>query len=628
MTAQEHGFKAEVQQLLDLMIHSLYSHKEIFLRELISNAADALDKVRFLELTRVDLTNAATDEPGIRITVDEDAGIIVIEDDGIGMTHDEVVNNLGTIARSGSKAFLAELAESADEGKPSTPDLIGQFGVGFYSSFMVATSVQVETLSALPEAEPVLWTSEGRGSYTIDKGSRTARGTRITIQLRDEEKLEYASAGRLTTIVRKHSNFLAWPVFVGEEQANQARAIWHENPSNVQDDDYNEFFRALAQDWTNPDWRLHVSIDSPIQYKALLFIPGRPPYDLFRPESQFGPRLYAKRVLINEHAEDLFPRWLRFIKGVIDSEDIQLNVSREMVQQTPVVRKIRDMLVKRLLKDLGKLAKSDDEDKANLFTGIWRNFGVPFKEGYLQSPEYKDKILPLLRFNALSHDSEDGLMSLAEYKAAMPEGQEAIYYIPALNRDAAVGSPALEILRNKGYDVLLLTDTIDEWLVQAIATFDEVPLKSATQGDLDLGDRDDADDGELGDLVPWMKDVFGVELSDVRTSGRLVDSPAVLVDADGISSNQERILRAANEPVMMTAKRVLELNPKHAVVRNIERLRASGNTEEAEPLARLLLDDALLLEGTVKDPAAIGRRLQALLERSAEAALGGEEATA
>jgi len=638
MTAQEHGFKTEVQQLLDLMIHSLYSHKEVFLRELISNAADALDKARFMDLTRIDLTPAAG-EAGIRVEVDEEAGVIVIEDDGIGMTQEEAIQNLGTIAHSGSAAFLKQMAEARESGK-ETPGLIGQFGVGFYASFMVAERVQVDSLSAMPGAVGVRWQSDGKGSYTVEPIEKEHRGTRITIYLRDEDKSEYGSDGRVRTIIRKHSNFVSWPIRMGDEQVNQAKAIWHEDPKTVPDEEYNQFFRSLVQDWTDPAFRIRFSVDTPLQYTALLFIPGRRPYDLFHPEADRGPRLYAKRVLIDEHARDILPDWLRFVRGVVDSEDLQLNVSREMVQKTPVVRKIREALTKRVLKELQKLAAAPADQEVEegattdreRYLNIWRDFGVLLKEGYYHAHEHRETLLALMRFNAVSHADEGGLMSLDEYRAAMPEGQDTIWYITAANRDAAVNSPQLEVFRKRGWDVLVLTDTVDEWMIRELKEVEGVAVKSISLGDLDLGEDDAKEDEEAGadlvGLIPWMKEIFDGEVNDVRASKRLVDSPAVLVDADDtVSSNMERILRQAREQVM-TARRVLELNPRHAVVRNLERLRSSGNAQAAEPLARLLLDDALLLEGTVKDPAAIGRRLQALLEQSSAAALAGVSAVA
>ena len=414
MTATQHGFKAEVQQLLDLMIHSIYSDREVFLRELVSNAADALDKVRFLQVTDDDLNPAASDSPGVRITVDADAKTVTIEDDGVGMTEDEVVQYLGTIAHSGTKAFLQKLQDAKAEGeKGDSPDLIGQFGIGFYAAFMVARQVDVDTLSATQGSAPVKWSSEGDGTYTVDTGERETRGTRITLHLRSDAD-EFADESRLTGIVRRYSNFVTWPVTVGEAQANEGKALWRQRPSEVTDEQAAAFYKSVAGDWQDPALTVHLQADTPLQYSAMLFIPKDRPWNLFYPNAERGPRLYAKRVLITEHAKDLLPEWLRFVSGVVDSEDISLNVSREMVQKTPVLQKIGSTLTKRVLKDLGKLinGKGDDETKAanrEKFEAIWKAFGVLIKEGYYHSsPDLRDRILPLLMFNARNHDDADG----------------------------------------------------------------------------------------------------------------------------------------------------------------------------------------------------------------------------
>jgi molecular chaperone HtpG len=612
---QEHGFKAEVQQLLNLMIHSVYSDREVFLRELVSNAADALDRVRFLALTDKELVDAAAEEPGIRITVSSEDGTIVIEDDGVGMTEDEVIQNLGTIAHSGTKAFLEQVS-----GSEGAPDLIGQFGLGFYSAFMVADEVEVETRSARQDATPVKWSSKGAGTYAVEKGTREHRGTRITMILR-EDSTDFSESERISGIVRKHSNFLPWPILVDGEQANSGKALWTEAPSQVTDEEANAFYKTVAMDWQDPALRVHLKVDSPLQYSAMLFVPSARPFDLFHPEAPRGPRLYAKRILIEEHARELLPEWLRFVRGVVDSEDIQLNVSREMVQKTPVMRKIRDALTKRILKDLNKFAKANEE---GAYDQIWRDFGALLKEGFYHARDaWGDRLLPLFRFNTVSHDDDKGLMSLAEYREQMPEDQDTIWFMAAESRAAALASPHLEAFKKKGWNVLLYTETVDEWLTQILTEFEDIPVKSISRGELDI-EEDDEDDAEKADLkafTPWIKDILGEQISEVRASTRLTDSACVLVDADqGVSANMERILRAANQDVM-TAQRVLELNPKHPLIKNLAALHDKGMTDEAEPLVRVLLDDALLLEGTVKEPAAMGRRLQDLLMRASAAAL-------
>jgi molecular chaperone HtpG len=620
VSSQEHGFKAEVQQLLQLMIHSVYSDREVFLRELVSNAADAMDKVRFLSLTRSDLRATAQEASAVRITVDAAAKTLCIEDDGVGMTEEEAVRNLGTIAHSGTKAFLAQLQQAGQD----APKLIGQFGLGFYSAFMVASEVVVETTSALPDAPSVRWSSRGEGTFEVGPGSREVRGTRITLQLRDDAA-EFLEPWKLQGIIRKHSNYLSWPVFVGDEQANAAKALWLEPPSQVSEDASNQFYQEISMDWKAPALRVHLSVDSPIQYHALLFVPSGRPYDLFQPEATRGPRMYARRVLIEEHARELLPDWLRFVRGVVDSEDIPLNVSREMVQKTPVVRKIREALVKRILKDLGKFADEHPTgaDGKSGYDEVWKNFGVLLKEGYYHDKSaWGDALVGLLRFETL-RGAEGVCSSLAAYKAAMPEGQAKIWFLTAENRTAALASPHLEVFRKRGWDVLLLTDPVDEWLVQSLTEFDGTPLQSVSRGDLQLDDEPSGDKADVSALGPWVHQMLGDAVASVRESTRLTDSAVVLVDEDqGVSANMERILRQANQQVP-AARRVLELNARHPLIRNLDRLREAGRSADAEPLARLLLDDALLLEGSVRDAPAMGRRLQDLLLKASASALAG-----
>jgi molecular chaperone HtpG len=626
VSATEHGFKAEVQQLLELMIHAVYSDREVFVRELVSNAADALDKVRFLELTRSDLSPSGHEAPGVDITVDKEARTITFADDGIGMSAEEVVENLGTIAKSGTKAFLDQVGQDG----ASAPKLIGQFGLGFYSAFMVADRVTVDSRSAVPGAEPVRWTSEGKGQFTTEPGDRAQRGTAITLHLR-EDAGEFLDPVILRGIIRKHSNFLAHPIRVEDEQANTGKALWAEPPSQVTDEEATEFYRTVGNDWREPAHRVHVSVDSPLQYHALLFIPSARPYDLFNPEAEKGPKLYARRVLIEEHAREVLPDWLRFVRGVVDSEDIPLNVSREMVQKTPAVRKIREALTKRLLKDLGEwadrpaAAPSDNPDAEEssavkpTYSSFWKNFGVLLKEGHTnEKAKWGDLLVPLLRFNALSHADGDGLMSLADYRKAMAPTQDTIWFLTGESRASALASPHLEAFRRRGWDVLLLTDPVDEWLVNSLESFDGMPVKSVARGELDLDEDESA--GEKADLTsfaPWLKDLLGDVVVEVRESSRLTDSAVVLVDAeDAMSANMERLLKQVNAGAMGKSRRILELNPRHPLIRNLAALNAAGDRERAEPLARMLYDEAVLLDGNVQDPAALGRRLQELLTRA------------
>ncbi len=490
---------------------------------------------------------------------------------------------------------------------------------------MVADEVVVESRSALPDAHPVRWVSKGEGTYTIEDGARESRGTSITLHLR-EDSAEFAEEPRVKAIVRKHSNFLQWPILVGGDQANAAKALWVEPASEVDKEELESFYKSVAVDWQGPARSIHVAVDSPLQYHALLFVPRSRPYDLFHPDAAKGPRLYARRVLIEEHARELLPDWLRFVRGVVDSEDIPLNVSREMVQKTPVVRKISDALVKRVLKDLAAwAAEAPEDEEATTYADFWRNFGVLLKEGYYHTrSKWGEPLEALLRFNALSHGDADGLMSLAEYKAAMPEGQDTIWYLTAESREAALASPHLEAFKKRGWDVLLLTDAVDEWLVSVLSEHDGVSLKSVSRGELDLEDEgDEAEKADLSAFAPWVHELLGDKVSDVRASSRLTDSAVVLVDADdGFSANMERIMKQVSpDGGALKSKRVLELNPRHPLIRNLASLKDAGQTEVAADLARMLYDDALLLEGSVTEPAAMGRRLQDLLVKASEAAL-------
>ncbi len=622
MSVEQHGFKAEVEQLLQLMIHSVYSNREVFLRELLSNAADALDKARFLSLTDGELLPAGHDEPGIRLTVDADTRTVVLEDDGVGMSREEAVANLGTIAHSGTKAFL----QAAKDGEKSDlPGLIGQFGVGFYAVFMVADEVVVESMSAQPGAGGVRWSSQGAGSYEVGPYAAEHRGTRITITLR-EDAAEFADDGAIRRIVKEHSNYLGWPILLGEDRINRGKALWAESPSEVSDEEANEFYRMLSFDFEEPLVRVHLRVDTPLQYSAMLFVPRSRPYDLFMPQADRGPRLYAKRVLIEEHASELLPDWLRFLKGVVDSEDIQLNVSREMVQKTPVVRTIRDALVKRVLKELGRLAGGDEEAQAK-YTTFWRAFGMLLKEGYYHdSSRFGDRLLPLLRFGHTGGDA-DALVSLEAYKEAMPEGQDAIWYITAPSRSAALASPHLEGFRGKGWDVLVLTDPVDEWLVQTLTEFEGVELKSVARGEIALDDDETSEAKEaIQGLAPWMAGVLADAVEGVRTSARLTDSPAVLVDDESaISSNMERILKQANQDVP-EAKRWLEINPKHPLIQGLSSLQKAGQEEDAKAVVSLVYDGARLADGSAEDLPGIAKRITQMLTKSVSAGSAGSEA--
>ncbi|MFO0758914.1 MAG: molecular chaperone HtpG [Byssovorax sp.] len=613
--AVEMPFQAEVQQVLGLVINSLYANKEVFLRELISNASDALDKARFLALTRKDVTVAEGD-PGIKIALDEDARTLTIEDNGIGMTRDEVIQNLGTIARSGSLEFLKSHAEAINK-KEGALQLIGQFGVGFYAAFMVASRVDVHTLSMLPGAEPVLWRSTGAGAFVVAPGDRKAPGTSIVLHLKEDYR-EFTRAWRVKDIIQKYSDFVQFPIHVNAELANRSSAIWAMPKSQVTDEQHAEFYRHITggHEGETPLLKIHTSVDAPVQYHALLYIPEKAPMDLFQ-RDQKGLRLYAKRVLIVEHCDKLLPAYLRFLRGVVDSEDLSLNVSREMLQEDKTLHQIEQQLVKQTLKTLKELGESE-EDK---YIAFWKEFGKVLKEGISLDWKNKDQIAELCRFESMKTEAGK-YTSLKQYVAAMPEDQKEIYYVTGLGRRAVEQSPHLEAFRKKGYDVLFFIDPIDEWVAKSLFDFDKKRLKSVAHGDIDLGvDKDKPEEEDVSAAVLAVKTALGERVKDVRISHRLTDSASVLVAAEGDpGANFERIMKMMDKDTP-AAKRILELNAGHPIVKNLAALaKKSPDAAKVTEFAELLFDQALLAEGVVEDPAKLVRRIQALLTEVSAAA--------
>jgi molecular chaperone HtpG len=650
--ATTHEFKAEVAAVLRLVTNSLYTNREVFLRELVSNASDALDKSRFAALVDKDLQGQEL-EPFIQITADKSRGVLVIEDDGIGMTAEEASQNLGTIAHSGTLKFLEQVAAEEAEGKRPNLNLIGQFGVGFYSAFMVADRIDVHTLSARPGHEPVCWTSDGN-RFELKPSSRKLRGTRIELHLKEEAK-ELLDRWRLETIIRRYSNFVLYPIKlqvvddkgVGEgdnRQVNAAAAFWTRSPKDVTEDDYKQFYTHVMGGFVlpgdEPFARLHLSLDAPIQFKAVLYVPGRRPPDLFNEDSK-ALQLYARHVLVMESCDKLLPTYLRFVRGVVDSEDLPLNVSREMLQEHQSLSAIRRQLTRKLLKQLEDLAKDEPEKYAKL----WAEFGVFIKEGLHTDNAHHEQLTNLLRWTSTGKPAAEGsteaggpseaggLVSLDEYVAAMPEGQDAIYYITGEPGPALARSPHLEACRSHGYAVLLMTDAVDEFVLQGLREHKGKPLRSVTQGDLGLSRKPKAEGegaeseasseagGDIEALLRTAKEVLGERVKDVRASSRLTDSAACLVDDEGgLSRNMERILRMANRDVP-TRPRILELNPGHAFVQAANRLagdEAAGPTEgQLREWIELLHDQANLAEGTVVDAAGMVQRIQRLLDRAA-----------
>ena len=615
---ESHRFEADVRQILHLVTHSLYSDREIFLRELVSNSSDALDRARFEGLQHSDLLQV-DGEAGIRVSVDADNKTVTIEDDGIGMTREQVVEHLGTIAKSGTKAF-AEMLKSKGE---ATDGLIGQFGVGFYSAFMVADKVTVETRSGLPGSAPVRWESDGGDAYDLAEGTREGRGTSVTLHLR-EDAHEFADEDRLRTIVTKHSDYVPFPIVMGEERVNQETALWNRSPSEVTDDEYKAFYKHLTNDWQDPLAWVHFRLEGTVQANAVVFIPRRRPWEMDRMDFKVGLKLYQKRIKILDSAADLVPRYLRFITGVVDSTDVQLNVSREMLQQTPAVRAINKQITKKLLAELEDLA----EAKAEEYNAFWSEFGHIMKEGIAEDDKNKNALVELLRYPTTTSDG--GLRSFDQIEEDRKDGQDDIWYYTSVDKERIGKAPVLEAFKKRGWEVVLMSDPVDEWVAMAVQDYDEVPLKSVMTGELpedestDEDDQKDADDAkrEAQPLATWMGEMLKGDVAEVRITNRLTRSPSVLVDAAGaMGSNMERILKAANQDVP-DSKRVLEINPEHPMVRTLARLNNEGQAGIA-PFARLLLDHAAIAEGRLTDPEGFAERLQALMEKAASGMGGG-----
>ncbi len=615
-------FQAEVSRLLDIVAHSLYSEKEIFLRELISNASDACDRLRYAALTEPALAEGDANYRVV-LTPVKSSRTLTVADNGIGMNHDELVENLGTIARSGTAAFMSQL--TGDSKKDMS--LIGQFGVGFYSAFMAADKVEVLSRKA-GDSEGWRWVSDGKGSFTIEPAANVPRGARITLHLREGDE-EYLEPQRLKQIVKTYSDHIALPIVLAdgnkEETVNSASALWTRPRAEITAEQYKEFYHHVGHGFDEPWLTLHARAEGVLEYTYLLFVPSQKPFDLFDPERKPRVKLYVRRVFITDEGTDLLPAYLRFIKGIVDSEDLPLNISREMLQSNPMVARIRQQLTRRVLSELAKKASEATEEYAK----FWDNFGAVLKEGLYEDREQRDTLLPLARFRSTARD---GLISLDDYIAAMRPGQEAIYTITGDNLDLLKKSPQIEGFRARGVEVLLLTDPIDEFWLPSVGTFKEKPFKSATRGGVDLDkvappdDRKDAAErpespAKLASLIAIFKLALGDAVKDVRGSERLTDSAVCLVADEGdIDMHLERLLKQHRQ-LDSAAKRILELNPRH---RLIERLSGSvgesGMSELLSEFAWLLLDQARIVEGEqLPDPPAFARRLATLLERGLSA---------
>ena len=627
MSKQTHSFQAEVQQILHLVTHSLYSNKEIFLRELVSNASDACDKLRFEALDNAALYE---DQPNLelRVLFDAEAKTITIRDNGIGMSAEEAVAHLGTIAKSGTREFMARL--EGDQKKDA--NLIGQFGVGFYSGFIVADRMTVETRRAgAPADQGVRWSSTGSGDFEVETIDKPGRGTDVILHLREGEE-EFLSAWKLKSIIGKYSDHISLPILMRKETwdeekkaqvptdewetVNKAAALWTRSKSDITDAEYQEFYKQISYDQQAPLAYTHNRVEGRTEYTQLLYVPAKAPFDLWNRDKRGGVKLYVKRVFIMDDAEALMPVYLRFVKGVIDSADLPLNVSRELLQESRDVKAIREGSTKRVLSMLEDVANSDEPSQKDKYAAFWKEFGQVLKEGIGEDFANRERLAKLFRFASIHADEG---VSLADYVSRMKEGQDAVYYITADSLAAAKGSPQLEIFRKKGIEVLLLVDRVDEWMLSHLYEFEGHALTSVAKGAVDLGKLQDEDEKKAAEqaaeaskpLVDKLKASLGERVKDVRVTTRLVDSPAcVVVDEGDVSAHLARMLKAAGQEAPK-AQPILEINPQHALVR---RLDAPEGAEQFDDLAALLFEQALLAEGgQLEDPSAFVRRISRLL---------------
>jgi molecular chaperone HtpG len=614
-------FQAEVKKLLDIVIHSLYTERDIFVRELISNAADALEKFRHQRLIEDEVFDSHVPEE-ITIDVDDKNHTLTIIDTGIGMTREELEANLGTIAHSGSNTFLAELAEAAKK----DVSLIGQFGVGFYSAFMAGKKVRVLSRSYIPDAEGYEWSSDGSGSYTLKEEKGLRRGTKIIVELKDDAQ-EFADEAKIRQIIKQYSNFAPFPIKVKGETVNTVQALWTRNKNEIKDEEYTEFYRFIGNAFDDPRFRLHFSADAPLAINALLFVPKENIERLGFGRMKSGVNLYCQKVLIEQHSDNILPEWLRFLKGVIDSEDLPLNISRQALQDSALVAKLQQVLTKRFLKFLGEQAK-DDAEKYNEF---FAEFGIYLKEGVTIDYVYRDEIAKLLRFE--SSKSEAGkLVSLADYVERMAEGQEEIYYINGPSRTAAESGPYVEAFKKRNIEIIYTLEPIDDFVMNHLGEFDGKKLISADRGDLDLSTVKSAEGAEEKDiessmepevvksLTAWIKEALGERVKEVIVSKRLVDSPAIIVNPDGnMTSTMERVMQAARlekgEPFQDVGSKNLEINTEHPLIKQLSLLRGSDE-EFAQNVIKQVFDNALIQAGLMVDPRKMVERSYKILERA------------
>jgi molecular chaperone HtpG len=618
---QKHPFQAEVSQVLHLVVHSLYSNKEIFLRELVSNASDAIDKLRFRALSEPNLLG--DERLGIRLLPDEAAGTLTIADNGVGMSEREMVENLGTIARSGTREFVENMKQAAAAKQAGQSQLIGQFGVGFYSAFLVADRVEVISRAAGSE-QAHIWSSDAGDSFTIGPAERAERGTTIVLHLKEDQK-QYAKAFTLREVIRKHSDYVGHPIELvtkdkdGEEKdevINQASALWQRPSSEVTAEQYNEFYKHLAHAWEDPLAHKHFHIEGTLLFSGIVFLPKSPTRELFDPRLEHGVRLHVRRVLAMENCEELLPKWLRFVSGVVDSEDLPLNVSRETLQDSKIVRTIKKQLTSQILAMLEDLAKERPDD----YRTFWAAFGPVFKEGLHFEPELAERLAPLLRFHS-THE-KGAWTTLADYVARMPEGQADIYYVEGASEDILAQSPQLEQLKKRGYEVLLLVDAVDPFAIENLREFGGKKLVDAMKEKLSFG-NDEPAEPEGDSLTERFQSVLGNRVSSVRNSSRLDTSPVCLVTAEGGLPPHVMAMLRAQKMDAPPEKRILELNPEHDVVKNLRKmLLLRPDAPELNEWIEVLHDQALIAEGSpVADPVQLARRLTALLTQASARAL-------
>jgi len=634
---QQFEFKAEMKQLLHLIVNSLYTNPEVFLRELISNSSDALNKLRFRQVTGENVQSPKVPLK-IKIEVDEKGQTFSIEDTGVGMTFDDLTERLGTIASSGTMEFLRQLK---DQKNKLDGNMIGQFGVGFYSAFMVAEQITVETRHADPDEKAYIWVSDGKGTYEIEESDRTVRGTRISFRLKDEHK-EFAGAERIRQLIRKYSNFVDYTIEVNGEEVNSRGAVWHKNKNEVTDEERNEFYKFISNDFQEPLDHLHLSMEGRINFKALVFVPKKAKPDFFRAESLKSLQLYSNRVFVRENCEELLPEYLRFVEGVVDSEDLPLNVSREVTQHSPVMAKIREVLVNKIFGMIEYWAESEPDK----FRTFYDEFGPLFKSGLNSDFANRDRITELLRFHSTltpaatggadsgadsggaASKSESGsapgpmddLISLSGYVERMPESQKEIFYLSGENLAELRRDPRLEYFRKKEIEVLLLSDPVDAFVVPGIGSYKEKPLKSIEKADIDLEDDPDEEkadrlsDEDLDRLLAVFREEAGERVENVVASRRLVDSAVTLtIGKEGMDSHMERMMKMMDQDVG-PSRRVLEVNPSHPVIRNMSRIQKTGNEEMVRLMARQLYDGARLMQGELESPGDFVARMTRVME--------------